>query len=77
VIAKVPDDYRKTTMATLRVAAGRSTLLITHEMEGIDQVDEIVVLDHGKVTERGTHAEPMRAGGRYRELQDRPSFWPG
>jgi ABC-type multidrug transport system fused ATPase/permease subunit len=77
VIAKVMDDYRKTTMATLRVAAGRSTLIITHEMEGLDQVDEIVVLDHGKVTERGTHAEPMRAGGRYRELQDRPSFWPG
>jgi ABC-type multidrug transport system fused ATPase/permease subunit len=46
-------------------------------MEGLDQIDEIVVLDHGKVTERGTHAELMQAGGRYRQLQDGPSFWPG
>jgi ABC-type multidrug transport system fused ATPase/permease subunit len=61
----------------LTLTAGRATLLITHEMEGLDQVDEIVVLDQGKVIERGTHAELMRCGGRYRQLQDTPSFWPG
>ena len=42
--------------------------LITHELGGLDQVDEIVVLDRGRVAERGTHRELMRAGGRYRDL---------
>jgi ATP-binding cassette, subfamily C, bacterial CydC len=72
-----PETRVALTADLLTLTAGHATLLITHEMEGLDQVDEIVVLDHGKVTERGTHAELMRAGGRYRQLQDTPSFWPG
>ena len=50
----------------LTVTAGRATLLITHDLEGLDQVDEIVVLDRGRVAERGTHRDLMRAGGWYR-----------
>jgi ATP-binding cassette, subfamily C, bacterial CydC len=72
-----PETRAALTADLLTLTAGRATLLITHELEGLDQVDEIVVLDHGKVIERGTHAELMRAGGRYRQLQDTPSFWPG
>ena len=72
-----PETRAALTADLLTLTAGRSTLLITHELEGLDQIDEIVVLDHGKVTERGTHAELMQAGGRYRQLQDGPSFWPG
>jgi ATP-binding cassette, subfamily C, bacterial CydC len=60
----------------LAITAGRATLLITHEPDGLDQVDEIIVLDRGQVAERGTHAELMRAGGRYRQLREVPSFWP-
>jgi thiol reductant ABC exporter CydC subunit len=63
-----PDAARALTRDLLRVTAGRSTLLITHELGGLDQVDEIVVLDRGRVAERGTHRELMRAGGRYRAL---------
>jgi ABC-type multidrug transport system fused ATPase/permease subunit len=48
--------------------AGLATLLITHELDGLDQVDEIVVLDHGRVAERGTHAELVRSGGAYHRL---------
>ena len=33
----------------LAVTAGRATLLITHDLDGLDQMDEIVVLDHGRV----------------------------
>jgi ABC-type multidrug transport system fused ATPase/permease subunit len=47
---------------------GRATLLITHELDGLDQVDEIVVLDRGRVTERGTHADLIRSGGTYHRL---------
>jgi ATP-binding cassette, subfamily C, bacterial CydC len=52
----------------LAQAAGRSTLLITHDLEGLDQVDEVVVLDHGQVAERGTHDQLIGAGGIYQRL---------
>jgi ATP-binding cassette subfamily C protein CydC len=59
----------------LALTAGRTTLLITHELDGLDQVDEIILLDHGRVAERGTHAQLMQGGGRYRQLRDASSFW--
>ena len=40
----------------LGLTEGRSTLLITHRLTGLEQVDEIIVLDEGRVVERGTHA---------------------
>jgi ATP-binding cassette subfamily C protein CydC len=52
----------------LAATAGRTTLLITHDLDGLDSLDEIVVLAQGKVTERGTHAQLVRAGGRYQQL---------
>jgi thiol reductant ABC exporter CydC subunit len=54
----------------LAATSGRTTLLITHRLTGLDAVDEVVVLDQGRVVERGTHAELLAAGGRYRELWD-------
>ena len=44
---------------------GRATLLITHDLEHLGQVDEIIVLDGGKTAERGTHAELADADGLY------------
>jgi ABC-type multidrug transport system fused ATPase/permease subunit len=52
----------------LALTEGRSTLFITHRLAGLDQVDEIVVLDAGRVAERGTHADLVTAGGRYARL---------
>ena len=42
----------------LALTEGRSTLFITHRLAGLDQVDEIIVLDEGRVVERGTHRRP-------------------
>ena len=63
-----PEAASALTADLLAVTAGRATLLITHDFTGLDQVDEIIVLDHGQVAQRGTHRELMRAGGRYRQL---------
>jgi ATP-binding cassette, subfamily C, bacterial CydC len=52
----------------LRVTRGQATLLITHDLAGLDQLDEIIVLDHGQVVQRGTHHQLMRTEGRYRQL---------
>ncbi len=49
----------------LAITAGRSVLLITHDLDGLDQVDEIVVLDRGRVAERGTHANLLASQGSY------------
>ena len=63
-----PEAAAALTADLLAVTAGRSTLLITHDLAGLEQVDEIVVLDRGKVTARGTHRELMAAEGPYRRL---------
>lgn len=49
----------------LAVTARRSTLLITHRLRGLDQVDRIVVLIAGQVRAVGTHAELVAQGGWY------------
>ncbi|WP_245655812.1 thiol reductant ABC exporter subunit CydC [Microtetraspora fusca] len=52
----------------LDATRGRTTLLVTHRLRGLEQVDEIVVLEDGRVTQRGTHAELVSAPGYYRDL---------
>ena len=56
----------------LAITTGRATLLITHELDGLDQVDEIIVLDHGTVVQRGTHQQLILAHGPYRQLHESP-----
>jgi ATP-binding cassette subfamily C protein CydC len=63
-----PDSRRALTTDILTVTQGRATLLITHDLDGLDQVDEIVILDHGRVAARGTHAELLNSGGLYRQM---------
>jgi len=68
------ETRRALTADILTVTRGRATLLITHDLDGLDQVDEIIVLDHGRVAERGTHAELLRSGGLYRQMWRRGRF---
>lgn len=48
--------------------AGRTTLVITHRLKGLETMDEILVLDRGQIVERGKHEELLRQKGLYRQL---------
>jgi ATP-binding cassette, subfamily B, multidrug efflux pump len=47
---------------------GRTVILISHRVSTVRQADLIVVLEHGQIVERGTHAELVTAGGYYADL---------
>jgi ABC-type transport system involved in Fe-S cluster assembly fused permease/ATPase subunit len=58
--------------ATLRdVAARRTSIVIAHRLSTVVDADQIIVLDHGRVAERGTHAQLLRKRGLYADMWER------
>jgi ATP-binding cassette subfamily B protein len=58
--------------ATLQgVAANRTSIVIAHRLSTVMDADQIVVLDEGRVAERGTHAQLLRKNGLYAEMWQR------
>jgi ABC-type multidrug transport system fused ATPase/permease subunit len=51
--------------------AGRTTFVIAHRLSTIRSADQILVLEHGEIVERGTHDELLAVNGRYRQLYDK------
>src|SRR5207245_6554122 len=51
-----------------RLMRGRTVLVIAHRLSTISRADLILVVEHGRIVERGTHDSLLAAGGRYREL---------
>ena len=50
---------------------GRTTFVIAHRLSTIRSADQILVIEHGEIVERGTHAELLALEGRYRTLYDK------
>ena len=56
--------------AIAKVMEGRTTLAIAHRLSTVRDADLILVIDHGRIVESGTHDQLYAAGGRYRRLCD-------
>ena len=66
-----PITEKNMMQALKRQAAGRTLLLITHRLIDLDWMDQILMLDRGRIIAQGSHAELMRNNRRYIELHMR------
>lgn len=65
-----PQTERQVLETLFDTMRGRTSLLITHRLIGLENMDEILVMDRGQIVERGTHERLLAQAGLYRRLRD-------
>lgn len=65
-----PENEFEIQQGLANLIKGKTVIMIAHRLSAITEVDEILFIEHGRVTERGDHASLMARNGRYKALQD-------
>ena len=63
--------------ALKRLMEGRTSFVIAHRLNTIKSADQIIMLEHGEIIEKGSHDELISQGGRYAELYETRLEEPG
>jgi ABC-type multidrug transport system fused ATPase/permease subunit len=63
-----PDARAAVTATVLDLTRARTTVLVTHDLTALAEMDEILVLEAGRVVQRGTHERLLARPGRYRQM---------
>ena len=71
-LSAVDTETEETILQNLRrIMANRTTIIISHRISSVKHCDEIIVLDHGQVSERGTHQYLLSLNGQYAEMHQK------
>ena len=54
--------------ALKKLVLHRTTFIVAHRLSTVTSADQVIVMDHGEIIERGTHASLLEKGGKYAEL---------
>lgn len=65
-----PENEYEIQQAFANLMKGKTVIMIAHRLSAIQNVDEILVVDAGKIVERGSHAELVKLSGEYKKLVD-------
>nr|WP_306812752.1 ABC transporter ATP-binding protein [Paenibacillus soyae] len=57
-----------------KMMKGRTTIITSHRLSAIRHADEIIVMDHGRIVERGNHASLMKEGGLYASIYEKQTM---